>query len=905
MRATCFLILSINACAAITNVVVVGTTNTQALIRYAAPNTNPCTWEVSESPSYAPLVHDQDPALFANANSDAERGGTDRFRIIGTRRVDVAKDGRRISRALQANTRHYFRITCGNDTARGLFETTTIPPNMTYQDAPQSDPASGAWMYMMQTLSTTERNATYIDAKTGALIRSVGLPSDSQNDGGGGTGPYMYYGGFTRVCWKQRTGPLNGFLCSFPQGDGGYGEVWYITPEPWEVRYLGRTNWTAYPSISEADGRWYELANDAITARYYSGDYSQVPSGTVVANATTTILTGLNAKIAAFAPEYNPAHFGCGLSTAEGDFLNLTCRRGDPDSMGWVIIVSISKAAVVAAVRFDSNIQSRWCGIHNVQTMGDSASVFIGPHGLVGQGNNPPGGGPYITTTTSSLSAGGTSISVAHEPSCDRCGGTAEPQVPPARVGDTFIFQDGTNEKITIKGKTGMQWQSDPLHSAHAAGTTLTADCSYPPIFWKFLADPHGTDITDTNFVAYRAWPQGGHDDASANPANHATDIHLTESDGWVGVVGDLLSGIGQPLNFGVSATNSFAGSQAICFGNGCRRHPSAGPIGSATIFDYQVHDGVPYDANIAPTRGILNSLTLKEGQVYLYNPGSFPLNPKFNSIIAMQNTDHIREISGPGIRLKSDGSGSDQYCIANKPEECWPGSLKGQIYVNVPHPPGHCQPGQGYAVCLANFNSWSAGVIQTDTAGHARLVTNGLVGNGMTNDYPTAKPLPDGSYVLFTVGDIKWRPPSRLFAAKLPPLLAPDSVDRTGFIDVPIKLTNPGTFPGAVKVAIQFGYAENGGVQQYFCTTRSEKCLITNDQLPPKDGITDPFRYPSEGIWTGLDCPTSCTIHLPILPMHIAYYQALWLNANSTVIGLGPISAAGDLVPPKGSCCQ
>src|SRR5437868_1175161 len=42
--------------AAITNTNVSGVTNTQAVLTWTAPNSNACQVEVSESPSYAPLV---------------------------------------------------------------------------------------------------------------------------------------------------------------------------------------------------------------------------------------------------------------------------------------------------------------------------------------------------------------------------------------------------------------------------------------------------------------------------------------------------------------------------------------------------------------------------------------------------------------------------------------------------------------------------------------------------------------------------------------------------------------------------------------------------------------------------------------------------------------------------------
>src|SRR5438270_12503257 len=121
-----------------------GASATQAILRYRTANQRPCTVEVSESASLRPLVHDVDPALF-EGGSDARSGRLNRLGervfVIGQRRAQKARNGHWYSRALQANTTHYFRVSCGGASATGSFRTGTIALGNSYNEMfpPDSD----------------------------------------------------------------------------------------------------------------------------------------------------------------------------------------------------------------------------------------------------------------------------------------------------------------------------------------------------------------------------------------------------------------------------------------------------------------------------------------------------------------------------------------------------------------------------------------------------------------------------------------------------------------------------------------------------------------------------------------------------------------------------------------------
>jgi hypothetical protein len=187
----CFLQIMARAAVSVT---VRGTTSTQAVLSYtlSAPTGAACPVEVSESPSFTPLVHDTDPALFPGANLDNRSGslGGKNYRafIAGTRgAAQVGADQRRYSRALAAATLHYFRIngdsSCDSGgPVTGSFTTASIPAGRTYNDWIPSDPNNpGVAAWPSQAGSTP-----LVDPQTGLVTVPIQVPGDQPASSGTG-----------------------------------------------------------------------------------------------------------------------------------------------------------------------------------------------------------------------------------------------------------------------------------------------------------------------------------------------------------------------------------------------------------------------------------------------------------------------------------------------------------------------------------------------------------------------------------------------------------------------------------------------------------------------------------------------------------------------------------------------
>ena len=213
------------------------TSPTQAVLTYTAPSNSACTVEVSESNAYSPLVHDVDPALFSGSNSDGRSGaltsGTARIFVVGTRQIQAASDSKNYSRALQQNTTHYARVTCGSTIATAIFITKTLPFGVTMQDL---FPLNADGTYLFPTVSTTDRTEAIIDPSTGVLLKHVSLPGDNPLQP---SGPAATAGGFGIMC-NNVLDTQGNWLCTFPDVPWGiYPNLYAINSTTGAVQFLG------------------------------------------------------------------------------------------------------------------------------------------------------------------------------------------------------------------------------------------------------------------------------------------------------------------------------------------------------------------------------------------------------------------------------------------------------------------------------------------------------------------------------------------------------------------------------------------------------------------------------------------------------------------------------------------
>jgi hypothetical protein len=261
---------------------------------------------------------------------------------------------------------------------------------------------------------------------------------------------------------------------------------------------------------------------------------------------------------------------------------------------------------------------------------------------------------------------------------------------------------------------------------------------------------------------------------------------------------------------------------------------------------------------------------------------------------------------SATGDVLSDTAADSYKYCVARKPGECRAAAQPGDIYVNCPNEVkrndgsyGCMWYGQNQDVpidiCVGNMSAYLNSIVQVGfkkndfTGALGRTLTKGLTRYKIIDPYWHGKALSDASWVMFrsmyTNG--AW---TDVLLGKLPPYPPTDTVVRWTFQPMPVRLTPPAGL-GVDNAVIQFGYGENGGPEQFYCTSRREKCLATASTIP-----ATPFLYPSEGAAgvetgvSGVPCANGCSVAIPAISQRLLYYQVKYRDGSNRTVATSQI---------------
>ena len=466
---------------AITNVRVQGVTSTQAILAYTAPDNNRCAVEVSESPTYVPLVHDVDGALFTGENFDSRLAATNgRYRmvVVGRRGMNATwasnpflSAGKLYSRALQANSQHYFRITCGADVATGTFTTLNIPLGGTYPEPLAA--ASGGYYNWPSIVSPASRAETIVDPNTGSLIRKITMSSEST----AGDQNSWPSGGFYQLCshlissagghtydmclvpaaaystlYSIETDTGNAYSLtrlSFQYGSYGclgtdtigVGQVFWSLTNPLELYLMADCN----------IGHGEEIYKAVWTGALNSSNAVPGNVGTPDSHLTITRLTqaGIAALLNSFDSTFNSTQQASmsfyGRGTNEGKLIFGVDSQ--QDALGWVVVFdpgndlplgSGGTGGIIAANPFWKAPAGRWCTLHAIQNQGDNNPWIAISSNSLTSGSAGYMSTPYSVTVANNA---GTGTSIAISPT----NGSYEPQslgtptyLQDAEVGDLF-----------------------------------------------------------------------------------------------------------------------------------------------------------------------------------------------------------------------------------------------------------------------------------------------------------------------------------------------------------------------------------------------------------------------------------------------------------------------------------
>jgi hypothetical protein len=171
---------------------------------------------------------------------------------------------------------------------------------------------------------------------------------------------------------------------------------------------------------------------------------------------------------------------------------------------------------------------------------------------------------------------------------------------------------------------------------------------------------------------------------------------------------------------------------------------------------------------------------------------------------------------------------------------------------------------------------------------------------NHNENVFNSVRPTPDGTWMLFSTPNLTGL--LEAYMAKLPRFPAPGSTRRDTFVPVEVRF---GGLARASTAIVEFGYAENGDPNAYYCTSRREACVAQSyaidEQQPFYYAVTEANLVTGTPVTCsllgrtplGVPRPRNCTITIPALPGRVVYYRLIYRDHSGNAIGNPVVGAS------------
>jgi hypothetical protein len=664
----------------------------------------------------------------------------------------------------------------------------------------------------------------------------------------------------------------------------------------------------------------------------------------------------------AFNPELATSGFPAGYwffggISNDGDAM-FSLNAGSQDTLGWGVVVTLgdrtptgttaNSVRVIAAASTYRHAPLSWCTIHNTEVPDSGWTGMIGNNYTV----DGPSGTYTMTMTGPPLNksvgaAGGlascppnpfgvtgnvcTTITVAGQPVSQATGQVMQN----VQVGDRITIGAESLRVLAISGPT--QFTVQRGYNATVIGnqtsSTLTMACGtfnqYNAAIglWNYRNDPYGLNANFSTII----------NDPTEINAHHFTGTGVSVTAGgapwfWpfcppsLGSLGECLQvRLGNLVTaatspqIAIAINPPFDSRSGLGDGNQVDSHP--GPC-----FTTWCMDARPLDGGSSMTLGSAAApFTLVSGQLWKVSGAQSLLNRKILTTFAYAGRWPLVDISGPGSAITTTSQDAYKYCYANVAGECRAGSHLGDVYVNAPfvdypycsYPGIAIQPDDITSICIGDLGTYTGNVVQysvtaQDVVGASlRKMGSAFAKWNQFDVYWNTFPAPNGA--LF--GSLaRWLEGVRSddLITTMPPFPVVDNVVRSTFIPIAVS-TSAQT--GAQTAIVEFGYAENGPANAYYCTSRQETCVATAGAGIGTGGTVgnggtggngsngangsggnsnplNPFSFERSETFSRVPCSGGCSIVVPVLSQRVLYYRWKYFDQRGNEVSTGSANA-------------